>query len=193
MTAQKSRTVVDPANPDLGGNYRQGDLSCMSFTLWRTLVDRFAVRSVLDVGCGEGHAVAFFRKIGVIAHGVEGLKKNVERAITPISLHDLKVGEFFMPVDMTLSVEVAEHIEEEFVDNYISTLCNGRVIVMTHALPGQLGYHHVNCQPQEYWVDKFEDRGYILDPMIDYWRKLSVADGHMAYFKSSGLVFIKVD
>lgn len=193
MSSQVSRTVVDRNTPDLGGNYRQGDLSCMSFSLWKMLVDRFSVGSLLDVGCGEGHAVSFFRRIGVIAHGIEGLRKNVDRAVTPISLHDLKTGPFYMPVDLVLSVEVAEHIDESFVENYLDTLNNGRVVVMTHALPGQAGYHHVNCQPQEYWVQKMEIRGYILDPMLEYWRKLSSADGHMSYFQKSGLVFIKID
>lgn len=31
---------------------------------------------------------------------------------------------------------------------------------MTHALPGQVGYHHVNCQPKEYWINLFAQRGF---------------------------------
>ena len=31
---------------------------------------------------------------------------------------------------------------------------------MTYAEPGQPGYHHVNCQPQQYWVNKVEALGY---------------------------------
>src|SRR5271166_1318469 len=66
--------VSDQERPDLGGNYRYGDVSKFVPTLWRYLVDRFAVKSVLDVGCGEGHAVNFFHKLGVVAHGIDGLK-----------------------------------------------------------------------------------------------------------------------
>jgi SAM-dependent methyltransferase len=47
---------------DLGGNLRHGDGGTFSSALWRSLVDRFAVSSVLDIGCGEGHAVQYFAR-----------------------------------------------------------------------------------------------------------------------------------
>jgi hypothetical protein len=31
---------------------------------------------------------------------------------------------------------------------------------MTHAVIGQDGYHHVNCQNSDYWVDKITDIGF---------------------------------
>jgi 2-polyprenyl-3-methyl-5-hydroxy-6-metoxy-1,4-benzoquinol methylase len=37
-------------------------------------VHRFGIRTVLDVGCGQGHAVAFLNQIGVHAHGIDGLR-----------------------------------------------------------------------------------------------------------------------
>lgn len=94
---------------------------------------------MLDVGCGEGHAVSFFAKLGVHAHGIDGLKHNVQRAVFPIALHDLLAGPYFMPVDFVWSCEVAEHIDPLKVDFYLDTLANGRVVAMTHALPGQPG------------------------------------------------------
>lgn len=184
-----SITVSDPSTPHLGGNYMHGDLACMSFTMWELLIKRYAIRSVLDIGCGEGHAVRFFHGLGVFAHGIEGLRRNVERAVVPITLHDLTAGPYTMPVDMTLSIEVAEHIEERFVDHYLDTLANGKIVVMTHAVPGQGGFHHVNCQPSEYWTAKMEARGYALDPHTQFWRDKSKADGHFTYFSNSGLVF----
>ncbi len=185
--------VSDAACPHLGGNLRHGDLNCLSFAMWKMLVDRFAIRSMLDVGCGEGHAVKYFHSLGCIAHGVDGLMTNVQRAVMPIALHDLTNGPYIMPVDMTLSIEVAEHIEEAYVGHYLETLRNGKIIVMTHALPSQQGFHHVNCQPEEYWTARLEARGYVLDPMNNYWRNLSKADGHQSYFAQSGLVFLRRD
>jgi hypothetical protein len=35
-----------------------------------------------------------------------------------------------------------------------------KVVAMTHAVPGQPGYHHVNCQPAEYWIKKLEGIGF---------------------------------
>jgi hypothetical protein len=38
----------------------------------------------------------------------------------------------------------------------------GKIILMTHAKPGPPGYHHVNLQPSEYWVDALTRRGCSL-------------------------------
>jgi hypothetical protein len=35
---------------------------------------------------------------------------------------------------------------------------------MTHGDVGQIGYHHVNCQPTAYWIAKMEDNGFEHDP-----------------------------
>jgi hypothetical protein len=34
---------------------------------------------------------------------------------------------------------------------------------MTSAPVGQGGTNHVNCQPKEYWIEKMEKRGFIID------------------------------
>jgi len=184
--------VVDPARPDLGGNLRDGDSCSFTPTLWRYLIDRFGVRSVLDVGCGEGHAVAFFNRQGVYAHGIDGLPRNVERAVFPIALHDLKAGPYTMPVDLVLCVEVAEHIEERYVESLIKTLANGRIIAMTHCLPGvDGGYHHVNLKPKEYWVKHVEQMVYTLATDNDLYRTIATDETGMKYFSQSGLVFVR--
>jgi cyclopropane fatty-acyl-phospholipid synthase-like methyltransferase len=183
--------VVDPSRSDLGGNNRHGDIHTWCPELWEYMVDRFAVKSVLDVGCGEGHAVRFFHRLGLIAHGIEGLELNIKRAVFPIAQHDLLAGTYIMPVDLVWSCEVAEHISEDKVDNYIDTLCNGAVIAMTHALPGQGGHHHVNCQPKEYWIDKVCSRGYALSEDLDILLAISETERTWNYFSRSGLVFVR--
>ena len=35
----------------------------------------------------------------------------------------------------------------------------------TAAPPGTPGHHHVNCQTNEYWYDKFLSYGYEVDPL----------------------------
>ncbi len=184
-------TVADAARPDLGGNIRHGDANTLCPALWRYLIDRFAPRSMLDVGCGEGHAVTFFNRAGVYAFGIDGLKANVDRAVAPIALHDLLSGSFYMPVDLTWSCEVAEHIEPSKVDFFLDTLANGRIVAMTHAMPGQDGYHHVNCQPAEYWIERMAARGYELVQPQDSFRTIAALDPVPNYFSRTGLVFIR--
>jgi hypothetical protein len=36
-------------------------------------------------------------------------------------------------------------------------------LIMTHALVGKTGYHHVNCQNAPYWIDKMSEYGFNLD------------------------------
>lgn len=183
--------VTDLDRPDLGGNLRHGDINTFCPNTWRFLVERFAVRSVLDVGCGEGHAVAFFRRLGLVAHGIDGLLSNVLRAVTPVSLHDICAGPFIMPVDLVWSCEVAEHIPESHVDSFLGILANGKVIAMTAALPDQPGYHHVNCQPREYWVAKMDALGYSLSGDMDIFKHVSGTEANHNYFQQSGLVFVR--
>jgi hypothetical protein len=78
--------VIDSEHPDLGGNLRHGDTGGFTPQVWDWVMRRFAIRSMLDVGCGEGHAVDYFRRAGVIAHGIDGLEHNIRRAVTPIAL-----------------------------------------------------------------------------------------------------------
>lgn len=183
--------VIDPTRPDLGGNLRHGDASTFCPVVWKFLIERFAIRSILDVGCGEGYAVAHFHKLGVFAHGIDGLLLNVERSVIPIALHDILAGPYIMPVDMVWSCEVAEHIDERHIQNYLKTLCNGKIIAMTHALPGQTGHNHVNCQPREYWIEHMKHHGYSLSVDMDKITKISEKEHYYTYFRHSGLVFVR--
>lgn len=183
--------VQDQKRPDLGGNLRFGDNATFTPVLWRYLVERFGLTSMLDVGCGEGHAVKYFQRLGVIAHGIDGLRKNVDRAVTPIALHDLLQAPYYMPVDLVWSSEVAEHISPDKVDFYLDTLANGKIIAMTHALPGQEGHNHVNCQPKEYWMEQLGRRGFSLAPFNQTYRNIAKGDLPSNYFIQSGLVFFR--
>ena len=96
-----------------------------------------------------------------------------------------------MPVDLVWSCEVAEHIVPERVDFFVDTLANGRVVAMTHALPGQGGHHHVNCQPAEYWISKMSERGYSLFAGNEMIRQVALGDLPGNYFTKSGLLFLR--
>jgi SAM-dependent methyltransferase len=184
--------VSDTDRPDLGGNFHHGDNASFMPVLWKYLVDRFGVGSVLDVGCGEGQSVRYFHRLGVVAHGIDGLRLNVERAVFPIAWHDLTVGPYYMPVDMVNCIEVVEHIEEKYLTNLLDTLTNGRIICMTHAVPGQDGHHHVNCQPDEYWINHLEARGYTLSGENGTFREIAKAEFGPRYFEASGLIFFRI-
>ncbi|XP_045215406.1 uncharacterized protein LOC123565615 isoform X1 [Mercenaria mercenaria] len=79
---------------------------------------------------------------------------------------DLSIPQYGIPVyDWILSLEVAEHIPQEyesiFIDNIINHAREG--IVLSWATPGQIGYSHVNNRPFEYVRNLMNSRGFFHD------------------------------
>ena len=182
---------TDATNPHLGGNLRDGDPNTYAPSVWDYMIDRFAVSSVLDLGAGMGYSSHYFFKKGMKVISVEGMKDNVENAVYPSILHDLTESPVNCKVDLVHCQEVVEHIEEKFVDNLLRSLACGRFILMTHAVPGQDGHHHVNCQPTEYWVEKLARYNYRL-LVIDSNRVRALAGKDSAIFlAATGLVFAR--
>ena len=62
---------------------------------------------------------------------------------------------------------------------------------MTHAVPGQAGHHHVNCQPSDYWIDLIAQRGYSLSEDNDVFIEISRTNHTWNYFSRTGLVFVR--
>jgi predicted O-methyltransferase YrrM len=190
MAHEGLKHVVDRDNQHLGGNISVGDPHSYSPTVWQYLIGRFAVKSILDVGAGLGHAALWFHRAGVPAVGIEGLAFNCEHAVFPLVHADLSRGPVLCPVDMVLCVEMVEHLEEQYLEHLLDTLCNGRIIVMTNALPGQGGYHHVNCQPTEYWINHLAKRGCTVSKDdTERIRHLAHAEG-AAHLARTGMVLI---
>lgn len=183
--------VTDDIFPHVGGNIYQGDPCTFSPTAWRYLIDRFAVNTVLDVGAGRGHAAHWFHKAGCQVVAMDASDDNIKTALYPIVYHDLTSAPFICPVDLVHCQEVAEHIPEEHVGDFVGALVNGGVIAMSHAEPGQGGYHHVNCQPSQYWIDRITARGYrFLDIDTNRLRDYAGRDGAI-HLARSALVFAK--
>jgi hypothetical protein len=79
-----------------------------------------------------------------------------------------------------------EHVEEEFIPNFLATFEDARILMMTHGLHWQGGHHHVNCQRPEYWIEIVENAGF------DFLGRETVESRDRAlqhYWKHSGLIF----
>jgi hypothetical protein len=176
--------------------YPNGDPMTYTPRVWAYLLTRFDVEHVVDVGCGEGHAVRWFlsrpRQLGVT--GIEGCREAFDAPGAPTE-HMLLADFVEGPAEVTIgaktmvwSCEFVEHVEEEFSDNFLSLFAQADVVAMTHASPGQPGHHHVNCQPRRYWVDKLAALGFRLDqPATDGSRAIAPE----SHWRRSGLVFVK--
>lgn len=180
--------VTNSTTPHLGGNVQGGDAFTWYPKLWQFLVHHFNVKSILDIGCAEGHATSEFKQLGCRAIGLDGLTANCKATLTrgcEVICLDLTRGYCTLNVDLVWCCEVVEHIAREHLDNLLATMRSGRVIAMTHALPNQDGYHHVNCQLPQYWLEAICASGYTYLP--DETTTARSISHH--YFQNTGLIF----
>ncbi len=143
----------------LGGYIPGGDEATWFPDMWDWIVPTLGIRSVVDVGCGDGRAVDHFHTLGTRVTGVDGIPQDHPL----IETHDFTTGPW--PTDdrewdLAWCCEFVEHVEERYVDNFLATFARCRWVLMTHALPGQAGWHHVNCQPRAYWIDRMQAIGF---------------------------------
>ena len=116
----------------------------------------------------------FVNTLNLEGIGIEGSEKvaNSSPLKDIIKVHDYRNGnvEIHREFDLCWCCEVVEHIEKEYLDNLFDSFIKAKYLCMTFAGPGQSGHHHVNCQPEEYWVGECYDRGFVVD--IDFTQKL---------------------
>jgi SAM-dependent methyltransferase len=189
MSYQGLKAVASAAEEHLGGNIREGDPFTFSPTVWKYITDRFAVKSVLDLGSGLGYSANYFYRLGMQVVAVDGLRENVAGAIYPTLKFDLAIGAVECNVDLVHCQEVVEHIDEAHLENLLRSLACGKFVLMTHALPGQGGYHHVNEKPTEYWVGHMARHNcVVLEEDTKRIRRLASEDGAL-FLARTGMLF----
>ncbi len=159
------------------------------------LNDLIRPTSVVDVGCGLGAWLVEWKKAGVArVLGIDGpyvSKSDVLVEEQQFRHHDLSLPlRLHETYDLAMCLEVAEHIPEAHADCLIDTLSRlAPTIVFSAAIPSQGGNHHINEQWPEYWVQKFEDRGYLL---IDAVRRHLWRNGNVAFwYAQNAMIFTK--
>jgi SAM-dependent methyltransferase len=197
---------IPTANQSHLGGYTKnsdiGDRATFYPNMWAWAVKLFGITSVIDIGCGEGVSTAFFQQLGCDVLGVEGYGPAVTNSRVPAKIvqHDYTTGPFVpsRKFDMAWSCEFVEHVEERYIENYLATFQQASMVFLTFALPGQGGHHHVNEQPQTYWVEQFGRLGFLLDDdatkcarAIAQADHLLVSPDYPSHFITKGLVFFR--
>lgn len=118
------------------------------------LISNYPIKTMADVGAGPGGMVQLAKEYGLEAYSIDG-----DWTVEPDVLHDYQDGPLVVdPVDLIWCVEFLEHVNEEYLPNYMETLKCAKYVFCTASTT--TGHHHVNCQPRPYWVDKFEEAGF---------------------------------
>ncbi len=182
----------------LGGYIEGGDPGTWNPRMWAWGVDRWGIASVLDVGCGEGWSTKYFRDLGLRALGVDGCQQAIDRTVATghVALHDFCSAPFTTDAgwDLIWSCEFLEHVDRQYVPNILATFSQAKkAVVVTHALPGQAGHHHVNCQPATYWIEWIEALGFRCAIGESIRARQLALDDYLGtkFFAESGLVFLR--
>lgn len=178
--------AVTASENKLGGCWAPAVMSSYTPNLIRWLCTWFPIKNVADIGCGAGESLRAFRMCGCQVVGVEGLAPAATLTDVPTVQHNMEKGPIILHnIDLAFSIEFVEHVGNSKA--VVDTLAYAKMICMSHALPGQGGHHHVNCQPPQYWIDAFKERGFrYLAEFSEMARTLDCS-----YFSASGMIFLK--
>jgi hypothetical protein len=136
------------------------------------LVEVLNINSLVDFGCGLGVfldgalSTGKMRNLVGYEYCYDNARKYLSATIDPYIhygnvMEKIDCGKF----DCVLSFEVAEHILTEKSDMFVKNLTDSsdKYIVLTAAPPGQGGTGHINEQPKEFWINKIESLGFVMD------------------------------
>ena len=164
---------------------------CLGLRLRSAHVDHNLKKlSFNDFGAGVGqygHAL-LSKDPGFLWRGFDGAG-NIE-AVTDgfVDWFDLTLPLSLPRAHWVISLEVGEHLapsdESMFIRNLHAHNCLG--IILSWALPGQNGYHHINTHSNHYVIDIFLGLGYFYnEPLSQEFRSGAKYD----WFRHSIMVF----
>ncbi|HBA60267.1 MAG TPA: hypothetical protein DCZ92_05535 [Elusimicrobia bacterium] len=128
---------------------------------------QFRPARVADLGCGCGVYGHFFSARGAEVLSLDGVKPPAEHSF-PVQVQVRDLTEPFENVwgkfDLALCLEVAEHIPEELLPQFLKNITSfSDRLLLSAAPPNQGGHHHVNERPRRYWVAKLRGAGFAYD------------------------------
>lgn len=131
--------------------------------------EMFKPLRILDVGAGAGSWSKVCSELGSKVTAIDGpyVPKDM-REVSPEDYLECDLTKTWpkavldaAPFDMSICLEVAEHISHEQSDLFIDQLCKtSKKILFSAAIPYQGGTHHVNENWIAYWDSKFALNNY---------------------------------
>jgi SAM-dependent methyltransferase len=169
------------------------------------LIQCFAPRSVVDLGCGVGIWLSVFRNEGVSdVLGIDGpWVPEARREIPDAQFHEHDLTQpldLVRRFDLALCLEVAEHLPAEAAPDLVATLTRlAPVVAFSAAVPFQGGEGHLNERWPSFWSDLFANVGFgpvdalrrqfWLNDAIEFWYRqnmiLYAARDHVALVREA--------
>ena len=148
---------------------------------------------VIDFGAGNGAYIRYLHDIGFTnVWALEGDTATITE-INNVIRQDLSKG-FNLPDKAVnaICLEVGEHVPDKYAATLFDNLANNteKKIILSWAIPGQDGYHHVNCRHNLWVMKEMKHRGFNL-LIDDSLRIRDVIEDRWSYFRNTLLIFEK--
>jgi len=194
LKEQRIENPTKPIGEHLGGHLEKTHMDRGAFMFLKDIVGPEMgikkVESFIDIGCATAGMVQFAMDKGLNAVGVDGDYQVPKEEKAPVIIHDFITGPLNLDwyFDIGWSVEFVEHVEEEYLDNWMCIFERCRMVAITYAPPGWPGHHHVNCQEESYWVEEFGKRLLTYDEKTTK-RMREASNMRKPFMQNRGLFF----
>jgi hypothetical protein len=152
--------------------------------------------SILDVGCGRGSWLTVAKELGAkTIYGIDGQwndGKHIDKHIVYKSMDLNKNFVLESKFDLTICLEVAEHLEANSANNLISSLVNtSDIIIFSAAFKYQGGVNHINQNLHSYWANLFLKYNFLAFDIIrpEIWSNDKVS----YWYRQNTFLYLKKD
>ena len=135
------------------------------------LIERLAPSTHFDAGCALGFLVEAFRDRGISSFGRDISEYAIRNARSDIQPY-CEVGSITSALpdhyDLITCIEVLEHMTERDALGAITVLAVATDTILFSSSPSDFDDPtHINVRPVRYWIEQFENAGFVLDQNFD--------------------------
>lgn len=135
------------------------------------MIERLAPSTHFDAGCALGFLVEAFRDRGISSFGRDNSEYAIRNARSDIQAY-CKVGSIASAIhgqyDLITCIEVLEHMNERDALGAITMMTAATDTILFSSSPSDFeDPTHINVRPVRYWIEQFDNAGFVLDQSFD--------------------------
>lgn len=143
--------------------------SSISKPVFELVLQRWGVRSLVDLGCGRGWAASWFHLQGVKTQCVEGSDSALQGNLLPATQlvnHDFTRGPWWPndTVDLVWSTNFVQQVSRQYMQNYMVAMSRSAILLVSFSQ--HPGWHTVEVHDIEWWTLQFESHGFVLNQRL---------------------------